>query len=555
MLVKQVGLAMGIFSLSATSFGLTIIGKEKGLYGRIEFGLSKEGWGYKNGISFNIDRSLFTQNYKFGYRGYLLNPRLISFDLGGSFRSDMSRYYNQGSETLTTLQGTGYKVDLRLLRGTRLPIHLYLNRSYKPTRVIAGNFQQDIDSMIETKGGSISFSKGGFFLSLSQNLSEVESIIQGIKYENNLNQRIASLSFMGDKARLGISYSDVDTKTLSPFYTYIDAREMFSASAGYSDDKFRISLRGSYNSSTLGNYEIYNENISLSYKPNAKFDTNFNVDLSQFRGDVKTDYYSFSQNSFLRITDTVTITQNANLYSLEKSKSYSLGGGVSYNKNLPSNLNFGVSLSSSYIRWYDIETRNYTSYSISGTLGKTFTSIRSSVFLNGTQTKLLRDGKPASDTFSINESFNSQIFTGVYFDHNVSFSGSTSTEYEYSYRMIRSGNSLSLKSYFFRNASAGIRIGIDYWKFLGKGSESVKPYININGSYSKPKKLISFNFEVYRDTLYKNEFSLKGNLNIRYTIRKVNIVLNNGINREVFRNAISYERSSYFVNFRIYRDF
>ncbi len=547
---------IGLLGVSSLTFAYNIIGMEKGLYGKIELSFSKENWKYKDGYKLNIDRTLFLQNYQLGFDGYLFRPKFLHFNIGGNIRIDKSKYVSDNSESTTTLKGTGYNLDFRFFRGTFMPIRIYFSQTYAPTRIIAGTFQQDLDTRIKSRGGTISFVRSNFYFTFSKDISNVESIIQGINYTNDIDQQLASLNFSGKKSNLSLSYTEIEMKTVSPFYNYYEKNKMFSANLGYTGKTWMFTARGSYTSSRLGNYELYSESLSLSYFPTDRFNLSLATSFNQYRGSVDTEYYSVNQNLHYRFSDNWSLTQNASFYSLENTSSATFGAGIVYSKAFSPTLRMSLSTSGSYSKWMNSEERNYYSYALSGNISKDIPKIRSSLTLSSSHSSLYRDGKEASRTFSASEMFTSRLGGATFLNHSVSYIKSASKEYDYEYEMVRSSNSLSWRSRLFRKMTVDYRLGIDYWKFINTGTESVKPYTSISGSVLATRRLsFRFSLDLFRDTLYKNEYSARGTFKMKYTFRKVNILWDNGYNKEVFRDGFNYERSRYYTSIKLTRSF
>ncbi len=556
MYIRSLAVTLGVLGMACSAFSYPLIGKERGFYGKLELGFTKENWKYRNGYRLNIDRTLFTQDYQLGFSGYTLSPRLLSFDVRGDFKVDRAKYIGNGSETTTTLQGLGYYVNLRLLRGTFLPIHLYASRTYTPTRIIAGTFQQDVDTKIDSRGGSISFTRRNFYITLSQNESDVDSTIQNVDYHNKTRERIATFSYAGQRDRFSTSYTEVKTRTYSPFYTYVDESKRFSMDLGLTRKTWNFSARGSYYKTLIGRYELYTESASFSYFPSSRFLMSVFANLNQYRGSVDTDYYSVSENLSYRLTDSWSVSQSANLFALEDTRSVSVGGGISYNRMVTKTFGLGLSSSGSYSKWMDTEERDYYSYSFSGNIRKEFPSIRSSVSLSASHSELFRDGDKASTTQNASESLNIRLGRRLIFTHTANYTKSESREYDYKYEMVRSGNSISWQGRLLRRVVFNYRMGVDYWKVMDTEAESVKPYVNASGNFFLTRRLfVSFDLNLYRDTLYDNDYTARGNLRIRYTFRKVSIVWDNGFNKEVFKDGYSYERSRYFTSLKLTRTF
>jgi len=396
MRVRTLLVSLGVIGMTCSGFSYPLIGKERGFYGKLELGFMKENWKYRNGYRLTIDRTLFTQNYQLGFSGYTLSPRLLSFDIRGDLKS--------------------------LLRGTFLPIHLYASRTYMPTRIIAGTFQQDVDTKIDSRGGSISFTRRNFYLTLSQNESDVDSTIQGVDYHNETRERIATFSYTGLRDRFSTSYTEVKTRTFSPFYTYFDRSKRFSMDLGLSRKTWNFSARTSYYKTLIGRYELYTESASFSYTPSNRFVMSIFANLNQYRGTVDTDYYSLSQNLNYRLTDSWSLSQSASLFALEETKSASVGGGISY-----------------------------YSYAVSGSMRKEITSLRTSISLSASHSELFKDGDRASTTQNVTETVGIRLWRGAVFSHSANYTKSESQEYDYKYEMVRAGNSVLWQGRVFKN--------------------------------------------------------------------------------------------------------
>jgi len=80
--------------------------------------------------------------------------------------------------------------------------------------------------------------------------------------------------------------------------------------------------------------------------------------------------------------------------------------------------------------------------------------------------------------------------------------------------------------------------------------------MNASGNFFLTRRLfVSFDLNLFRDTLYDNDYTVRSNLRISYTFRKVSIVWDNGFNREVFKDGYNYERSRYYTSLKFTRTF
>jgi len=122
--------------------------------------------------------------------------------------------------------------------------------------------------------------------------------------------------------------------------------------------------------------------------------------------------------------------------------------------------------------------------------------------------------------------------------------------------MVRSNNSVSWQGRVFRRVVLNYRMGVDYWKIMDTEAESVKPYVDTSGNFFLTRRLfVSFGVNLFRDTLYDNDYTARGNLRIRYAFRKVSLVFDSGFNKEVFRDGYNYRRSRYYAGIKLTRDF
>ncbi len=551
---KRTFLALGV--LGTTSAAFSFIGKERGLYGRIEIGLKREGWRYSNSYNLKVDRDQVLTNFQIGYNGYILRPRFIHFDIRGDFRIDRSTYTSNNSKVRSSLKGYGYNLNLRLFRGTSFPIYIYFSRTYAPSRIVGGNFQQDIETLIRAKGITFTYSKRDLHMNLSLSSNDTESVIEGIDYKNKVDRVQANLSYLGKREKFDVSYTESITKTTSPFYNYFDRNRNFRISFGYKKKTWNFNIRGGYTSSTLGNYELFTESLSFSYFPNKKFTLSINSSFSQYRGAIDTEYYSFSEKITYRPGKHWLFSQNASFFSLEDTTSFNLGLGVSYSRGLTKTLKISLGSSGSFSKWMGDRERNYYSYAFNGSLNKNFPSIRSSMNISASYSSLFLDSKKASTSFSVSETFFTNISRSLSFNHSITYMKTTSQEYNYIYEVVRSNNSLSWGGRVLKKFNLNLRVGIDYWKVMTTNIESIKPYIKVSGNYIPTRNLyISFGADIYQDTLYNMDYSVSGNIKVNYSFRKVSVVWTSSFNKEVVKDGFSYDRSFYSTSLRIIRYF
>ncbi len=552
---KGAKVMLGILGVASATHA--VIGKSRGLYGKIELGFSRENWKYSDSYNINIKRDIFTQIYQVGFDGYLFKPRILSFDVRTDLRLDLSKYRSGGTTTTNRFRGLGYSLRLNFLRASRIPINVFASRNYMVSRVISKNFEQELDTELNSLGLNLTYLfRKNWFFTFSFMRNTVESIVDGFDYKDENTTYTFNTSYSKANKRISFSVSQTDIDSRSEYYSYNETNRRADLNAFFTNTNWNLNIRSNYYSSKLGDFSLFTQSVNFGYSRDRKLNLNLSGNLAFYRGSTDTTYLSLSENLSYRLSNSWSVSQSASFLSLEDTRSLSLGGGIGYFRNFSETLSANFSLSLSLSRWFGDQDKTYYSYNLGGGIRKIFTSLRTFLSVNGNVSQLFLDGELSTTTVNVYESVNTRITSRVSFNHTASYTHNVSEEHDYSYRIIRTTNSLSWKLRLFRKVFVNAQTGVDFWKSLDTQAESIRPYISMNGRYFASRNLnVRFDVNIYRDSYYNNDLTISANMRTTYKFRKILVTWDVQYNKEVFSNGENYQRSRFYTGIRITRKF
>jgi len=547
---------LGLLGVASVANG-AILGKGKGLYGKIELGYTYDRWLYQNDLDIDIRRSIFSQTYQIGYDGFIYHPKLLSFDLKTDFRFDRSKYTGNSSSTTNRFRGFGYTLRMHFLRGTRYPFNISIGRKYTLSRLIGGYKEQEIDTTINFITINTSYLiKKNWYVTAFFDRNTVDSTYDFLDYSSKSTSFGINTSYTRDDKRFSFSLSQSDLSNNSPYYNYSDTIRRLNFSAHFIRDTWNLGARTSYYSSSLADLDVLTQTVSYGYRPNRKLNLGVSSFVSFSRGNTNTNYYSIRENLNYKLSNNWNLFQSAGFYSLEDTNSLNFSAGAGYHKIFSETLSAGFSFSSHINRFFGNESKTYYGVNLNGHLSKLIPSWKANFTTSAGINQIFLNGSQATTNGRFNETFNVALSRSLSFSHSLSYSHNVSQENDYDYRILRTSNSLSYKFRLFRALFINSQVGVDYWKLLSTNAESLKPYVRARGVWPVTRRFnITFEAEVYRDSYYNNTLTVRTSLKANYRIRKTLLTFNFKYTKEVFENETNYTRSRLVAGIRLTRYF
>jgi len=100
-----------------------LFAQEEGLSGLVQYTYQED----KNkDINAQSNKDSFIQEYRLRYQGNIYSPRLLMYNIGGSFIKEDSNINESGSgDTTTAVESTGYDIKLDFIQATKYPFTIF----------------------------------------------------------------------------------------------------------------------------------------------------------------------------------------------------------------------------------------------------------------------------------------------------------------------------------------------------------------------------------------------------------------------------------------------
>ncbi len=460
-------------------------------------------------------KSSFTKKYKLQYQGSIYSPRLLMYNIGGTFREEDSKTEeSRAGRTTATAKSRDYNLKLDFIQGTKYPFTIFTEKVELPTWTVQPT------QTFQTKQTSDRYGLfGNAFLGKGINM----------RYDiRNDNTKTSGQAETTDRANRTFMFG-VDSRKEDKF---IDATYSYQHNMGriknqfeaINDAKVSVGLKPgkptnfnmniNYNDNSYNEFTTAASNMNFNYMPSSDFNSNLSLYANRIKQKEKTgDFVTFYENSTYRLSQFFTTNQSLMLYKSSgdfgSDSTESLTVGLNFLKQMPEGLTFSADTTvNGTAQQSDMSKgRNSRSYSIGGRVSKFFDKINSEI--NG---------------------------GGAYYLYQSSLGGKT-TRYAFNGGII---------SRFIQNLTFQSLLNYSEEETIGDEIEG-------KSSYSRTKRIISDNSLGYFMQLgFRGSMDAKagtifeagtaqrtfryGNLTFRYVLRR-DLSLNAGLN--VYEESVS----------------
>lgn len=523
--------------------------KDSGLYGSLGYTYLSDK--YNSSTQSTSEQEKLIQEYKLGYKGIIYSPKLLDYSLEGIFRYEDINAKANGEKTDTKSDSRDYKVNLNVLKESKIPFRVYAQKSDRPISTVYANTINRSLNDTQSMGisGTIKLNIFDLTYSALDSSATYESLLS--TEERDTQTYRTSLRKEEKEYSLQLSYSNIEQQIGKE---YADGNKTIRKNI---DDDIRLKYNWRINdvlSLDTNSYYKINRNTSiditststattfasayLNWSPKTKHRGSINIQTFNIQSDYgTTKSISLSQNYGFRMTKNINFTQLAN-YNLVKSdnmssQSINLGSGVSHRKVIGKNTNINTSLNvSARSNSTDSNTTsnsNTYTYDLKTSLNQNMDSINSILNVNlgyyGSTSTL----DETTERYSAGLSLRTVFFSVIKNNLSTSYY-KDETKLKYFDEIIsRNITRLEIEDNINHATKIGIKgslltkVGIRYSNIEtdGKKTDRLMPKADLNFKYRLGTNLnFRSNFHISKDMTYNiTDYALSNNLafNTRYT--------------------------------------
>lgn len=492
-------------------------------------------------IDSETEKSSFIQEYKLQYQGHIYSPRLLRYNIGGTFRKEDSRTdESSAGRTDTTAKSRDYNLKLDFIQGTKYPFTVFKERVELPTWTIQPTEAFQTKQTTDRYGlfGGAFLGKG---INLRYDMREDDTKTTG--QTEGTDQRNRSFMFGVDK-RKGENFIDASytyrhnfEKIKNEFEAINDARVSVGLEPGKST---RFNMDINYNDNSFYEFTTTTSNMNFTYAPSSDFNSNLTLYANRIRQtDEIGDFVSFFGNAAYKISPYLTTNQNLMLYKstgdFGNDSTESLTPGLVFTKQMPGGVTVSAdtSINVTAQQFETSKNRNSMSYSLGGRVSKFFEKIKSEINGGGSYYIYRSSLKGKTARYAFNGGLVSRFVQNLTLQSLLNFSGEDTTgdeiegaSFESKTKRLTSDNSLGYFMQLGFRGSLDAKVGTI---FESGTTQRTFRYATLTGSYSLRRNLsLNAGLNLYKESISETR-TLIGSLGVEYRLRVIRMSLRNGM--------------------------
>ncbi|MDI6727826.1 MAG: hypothetical protein QMD44_02720 [Thermodesulfovibrionales bacterium] len=366
---------------------ITFAQKTGGLSGLIQLTYQKD---RNKDIGAESEKNTFTQEYKLQYQGHVYSPRLLMYNIGGTFRKeDSDTEESRAGNTSTKTKSKDYNLKLDFIQGTKYPFTIFKEKIELPTWTIQPEqtFQTKQTSDRYGLFGNAFLGKG---INMRYDIRKDNTRTTG--QTEGTDQRNRSFLFGIDSRKedkfidTSYNYQHNFEKSKNQFEAINDAK----VSWGLRGKTTNFNMDMSYNDNSFTEFTTTTANMNLNYMPSTDFNSNFSLYGNKIEQKENRGYFTtLFENTTYRISPYLTTNQNLMLYKstgdFGNDATESLTLGLVFTKQAPQGITYSADTSVNGTAQQSSTTkdRNSTFYSLGARVSKFFEKISSEVNAGG----------------------------------------------------------------------------------------------------------------------------------------------------------------------------
>lgn len=332
-------------------------------------------------------KSSFIQNYNLGYQGDVYSPRLLMYNIGGSFIKDDSKIDGSriGDSTVNA-ESHDYHFKLDFIQGTKYPFTIYREKIELPTWTIQPE-QIFLTTQTADRYGLFGNARIGDATNLRYDFHEDDTKTTGLLQQTDQENKslLLGIDSKRGEAYINSSYSyQQNLEKVSNRYEAInDANVSFGLKPG-KDTRFNMDT--SYTDNSYSEFTDAGTKMNFNYMPSPDFNSNLSFWADRIKQKEETgDFMSLSGNATYRISPFFTTNQDLTLYKSQgdfgNDATESLTLGLAFARPLPDGLTVSADTAANGTSEQFEKTPNKKSfyYSLDGRVSKFFNDVNSEI--------------------------------------------------------------------------------------------------------------------------------------------------------------------------------
>lgn len=492
-------------------------------------------------IDSETEKGSFTQDYELRYQGHIYSPRLLMYNIGGTFRKEDSKTdESSAGRTDTTAKSRDYNLKLDFIQGTKYPFTIFKERVELPTWTIQPTEAFQTKQTTDRYGlfGNAFLGKG---INLRYDMREDDTKTTG--QTEGTDQRNRSFMFGVDK-RKGENFIDANytyrhnfEKIKNEFEAINDAKVSFGLKPG-KDTRFNMDIN--YNDNSFYEFTTATSNMNFTYVPSSDFNSNLTLYANRIRQtDEIGNFVSLFGNATYKISPYLTTNQNLMLYKsagdFGNDSTESLTPGLVFTKQMPGGVTVSAdtSINVTAQQFETSKNRNSMSYSLGGRVSKFFEDIKSEINSGGSYYIYRSSLKGKTARYAFNGGLTSRFIQNLTLQSLLNFSEEETigdetegASFESKTKRLTSDNSLGYFMQLGFRGSLDAKVGTI---FESGTTQRTFHYATLTGRYSLRRNLsLDAGLNLYKESISKTQ-TLIGSLGVEYRLRAIRMSLRNGM--------------------------
>ena len=544
-----------LISFVCMMFPMPLFAQQERLSGLLQYTYQQD---ENKDIDAESKKSSFIQEYKLRYQGDIYSPRLLMYNIGGSFRKEDSETDESGTgETTVKAKSHDYNLRLDFIQGTKYPFTIYKEKFELPTWTIQPE-QSFLTRQTTDRYGLFGSARIGAGTSLKYDLHQDNTKTTGQSQQTD--QRNRSLLF-GIDSRKGERYIDASysyqhnlEKESNRFEAINDAKVSFGLKPG-KDTRFNMDT--TYNNNSYNEFTTIASNMNFNYIPSSDFNSNLSLYANRIKQKEEIgNFATFFGNSTYKISQFFTTNQNLMLYKsagdFGNDATESLAAGLVFTRPLPEGLTFSAdtTVNGTAQQSEASKNRNSMSYSLGGRVSKFFDKIKSEINGGGSYYSYNSSLGGKTTRYAFNGGIISRFIQNLTFQSLLNFSEENTIGDEID------GTSTVTKT---KNLTSDNSLG--YFMQLGfRGSLDAKAgtifergttprtfrYGNLTFRYVLRRDLsLNAGLNFYKESI-NNTRTILGSLGVEYRLRAVTMSLKNDLWQEKGPQGVRTRSTTFF---------
>ena len=384
-------------------------------------------------IGAESELSSFTQLYNLGYQGDIYDPRLLLYNVGGSFEKQDSRVDGSmvGGESTNSAENRDYNFKLDFIQGTKYPFTIYREKVDQPVWTVLPEqtFLTKVTADRYGLSGTALLSAG---TNLKYDFHHDDTKTAGLLQQTDQDNKGLSL---GVDSRHGESYINTsysyqqNLERVTGRYDEInDAKVAFGLKPGTNT---RLNMDTSYYDDSYTKFADASTTMNFNYTPSSDFNSNLSVNADRIKqGEETGNFASLLENAAYKISPFVTT--NANLMfdknegAFENDSTQSLTLGLGFTKPLPDGTTVSADTSANGTsgQFNKKINRDSVFFSLGGSVSKNFTATNTEINAGGSYYNYASSLGGRNTTSGFNVALINRFFQNLTFQSHLNFSDS-----------------------------------------------------------------------------------------------------------------------------------